>query len=140
MHIRHNSKLKTTKILSYKIRKKRRFWRLYFYKRWRRIRRKTKYFKSNFSIINVYESKKAESEYENLFYVLETNITNLSNENFLNEYDFYDIPGHNEYIKNDESAPSFITTMNEENIESKENQIEKCDENMTYIRGIFQYI
>ena len=30
--------------------------------------------------------------------------------------------------------------MNEENIESKENQIEKCDENMTYIRGIFQYI
>ena len=88
MHIRHNSKLKTTKILSYKIRKKRRFRRLYFYKRWRRIRRKTKYFKSNFSIINVYESKKAESEYENLFYVLETNITNLSNENFLNEYVF----------------------------------------------------
>ena len=30
--------------------------------------------------------------------------------------------------------------MNEENIESKENQIEKCDKNMTYIRGIFQYI
>ena len=30
--------------------------------------------------------------------------------------------------------------MKEENIESKENQIEKCDENMRYIRGIFQYI
>ena len=30
--------------------------------------------------------------------------------------------------------------MKEENIESKENQIEKCDENMRYIKGIFQYI
>ena len=30
--------------------------------------------------------------------------------------------------------------MNEENIESKENKIEKCDENMRYIKGIFQYI
>ena len=30
--------------------------------------------------------------------------------------------------------------MNEENIESKENKIEKCDENMRYSRGIFQYI
>ena len=30
--------------------------------------------------------------------------------------------------------------MNEENIESKENKNEKCDENMRYSRGIFQYI
>ena len=30
--------------------------------------------------------------------------------------------------------------IDDENIESKENQIEKCDENMRYIRGIFQYI
>ena len=137
--IRHNSKLKQPKFYHIKLEKKEDSEDYIFIKDGEESEGKQNILKV-ISNINVDESKKAEPEYENLFYVLETNITNLSNENFLNEYDFYDIPGLNEYIKNDESAPSFITTMNEENIESKENQIEKCDENMTYIRGIFQYI
>ena len=137
--IRHNSKLKQPKFYHIRLEQKEDSEDYIFIKDGEESEGKQNILKV-ISNINVDESKKAEPEYENLFYVLETNITNLSNENFLNEYDFYDIPGLNEYIKNDESAPSFITTMNEENIESKENQIEKCDENMRYIRGIFQYI
>ena len=37
-------------------------------------------------------------KYEELFYVLEIEIKNIKNENLLNEYDFYDIPGLDEYI------------------------------------------
>ena len=45
------------------------------------------------SNINTEESKQVEPNYENLFYVLETKITNISNEKFLENYGFYDIPG-----------------------------------------------
>ena len=137
--IRHNSKLKQPKFYHIKLEKKEDSEDYIFIKDGEESEGKQNILKV-ISNINVDETKKAEPEYKNLFYVLETNITNLSNENFLNEFDFYDIPGLNEYIKNNESAPSIITTMNDENIESKENQIEKCDENMRYIRGIFQYI
>ena len=37
-------------------------------------------------------------KYEELFYVLEIEIKNIENEKLLNDYDFYDIPGLDEYI------------------------------------------
>ena len=37
-------------------------------------------------------------KYEELFYVLEIGIKNIENEKLLNDYDFYDIPGLDEYI------------------------------------------
>ena len=85
--IRHNSKLKTTKILSYKTIKKEDSEDYIFIKDGEESEGKQNILKV-ISNINGDESKKAEPEYENLFYVLETNITNLSNENFLNEYVF----------------------------------------------------
>ena len=85
--IRHNSKLKTTKILSYKTIKKEDSEDYIFIKDGEESEGKENILKV-ISNINVDESQKAEPEYENLFYVLETNITNLSNENFLNEYVF----------------------------------------------------
>ena len=61
------------------------------------------------SNINTDESKK-EPDYKELFFVLETNITNIKNEEFLNNYDFYDVPGLNELLttgkNNKESAPT----------------------------------
>ena len=38
--------------------------------------------------------------FEDLFYVLEIEIKNIKNQELLNNYDFYDIPGVNQYIKN----------------------------------------
>ena len=37
-----------------------------------------------------------EPTYENLFYMLEIKVKNIENNEFLNQYDFYDIPGLNE--------------------------------------------
>ena len=39
-----------------------------------------------------------EPAYENLFYMLEIKVKNIENNEFLKEYDFYDIPGLNEYF------------------------------------------
>ena len=109
------------------------------------------------SNINTDESKK-EPDYKELFFVLETNITNIKNEEFLNNYDFYDVPGLNELLttgKNDkEAAPTSekneYTILkkdeedeNEEEEVQKENKdikIEESNENMRYIKGIFKYI
>ena len=138
--IRHNSKLKLPKFYHIILEQKENSEDYSFIKDGEELEGKENILKK-ISNINVNESEKAEPDYENLFYVLETNITNISNEKFLNEYDFYDIPGLNEYIKNEESAPSIITTMTDkENIENKENKNEKFDENLRYIKGIFQYI
>ena len=38
--------------------------------------------------------------FDDLFYVLEIEIKNIKNQELLNNYDFYDIPGVNQYIKN----------------------------------------
>ena len=37
-------------------------------------------------------------KYENIFYMLETKIINIDNNEFLKKYDFYDIPGLNENV------------------------------------------
>ena len=42
-------------------------------------------------------------KYEELFYVLEIKINTIQNEALLNNYDFYDIPGLDEYIKGEDN-------------------------------------
>ena len=51
------------------------------------------------NINNENKEENSEPQYDNLFYVLETDISNIENKEFLSKYDFYDIPGLNEYIK-----------------------------------------
>ena len=114
------------------------------------------------SNINTEESNKAEPDYGNLFYVLETKITNIQNENFLDNYDFYDVPGLNEFLtggKNENDAAPPTSEKNEfeilqknndeeeeENEEEKKENMKKAikneesNENMRYIKGIFKYI
>ncbi len=38
-------------------------------------------------------------KFDSLFYMLETNITNIENKEFLLNHDFYDLPGINEFIQ-----------------------------------------
>ena len=61
-------------------------------------------------------------KYEELFYILEIKINTIKNEELLNNYDFYDIPGLDEYIKEKEN----------------ENEIEK-KKRMKYIDNLFKY-
>ena len=58
--------------------------------------------------INKEEKNNQEPQYENLFYMLETNITNIENKEFLKTHDFYDIPGLNEYIISDKKNDNNI--------------------------------
>ena len=86
------------------------------------------------SEINKEEVNVKEPKYDNLFYMLETNIVNIKNEEFLKNHDFYDIPGLNEYIQSNEKE-------NDDKIEienEKKEEIKKANEDMKY--GIFQYI
>ena len=87
------------------------------------------------SEINKEESNVIEPKYDNLFYMLETNIVNIKNEEFLKNHDFYDIPGLNEYIKSNEKEKVDKIKKNEKNEE-----IKQANEDMKYIKGIFQYI
>lgn len=88
------------------------------------------------SEINKEEVNVKEPKYDNLFYMLETNIVNIKNEEFLKNHDFYDIPGLNEYIQsNEKEKVDKIEIENEKNEE-----IKKANEDMKYIKGIFQYI
>ena len=71
-------------------------------------------------------------KYEELFYVLEIEIKNIKNEQLLNNYDFYDIPGLDEYI------PEKINTSKLDDKTSEPNK-EKSKEKMKYIEGLFKY-
>ena len=59
-------------------------------------------------------------KYENLFYMLETNILTIENKDFLLHHDFYDIPGLNEYIVGEKKE--------EEKKEEKKKEEEKKEE------------
>ena len=63
-------------------------------------------------------SENGEPQYDNLFYMLETNIKSIENKEFLKTHDFYDIPGLNEFMR----------TNNDENKENKENNNENNEE------------
>ena len=73
-------------------------------------------------------NKESDSEpnYINLFYVLETPIQNIENKDFLSKYDFYDIPGLNEFIKEQKTQSGNILNENEE--EKKEDNEENDEE------------
>ena len=88
------------------------------------------------SEINKQEVSVKEPKYDNLFYMLETNITNIENKEFLKNHDFYDIPGLNEYIKSNENE--IIEKKEKSNEKNKE--IKQTNEDMKYIKGIFQYL
>ena len=93
------------------------------------------------SDINKTEASAEEPKYENLFYMLETNITNIKNKEFLKTHDFYDIPGLNEYILSDKKKEEKKGNDKNNNDNNKRNQnIEQSNEDMRYIKGIFQYI
>ena len=72
-------------------------------------------------------------KFEELFYVLEIEIKNIKNEELLNKYDFYDIPGLDEYIM-DQNANN-----NQNDISSEEKVEKKSNEKMKYIEGLFKY-
>ena len=82
--------------------------------------------------------------YENLFYMLELNIINIKNNEFLKTYDFYDMPGLNENIKEkNEDLSIKEENSNNEIIEKKEksfntNIIEK-EQEMKYISKLFPF-
>ena len=92
--------------------------------------------------INKAEKGNQEPKYENLFYMLETNITNIENKEFLKEHDFYDIPWLNEYIVSDKKEVKEEKKEEEKNKNSNQRNedIEETEEDMRYIKGIFQYL
>ena len=75
--------------------------------------------------------------YDKLFYVLETDIKNIENKEFLSKYDFYDVPGLNEFISNenektDEKDKKYNKPQEKENIltdekDDNENNSDKSD-------------
>ena len=96
-------------------------------------------------------------KYENLFYMLETNILTIENKDFLLHHDFYDIPGLNEYIvgekKEEEKKEEKKKEEEKKEEEKKEDEKTKekkknkkfndttiSNEDMKYISGIFKYI
>ena len=108
--------------------------------------------------INDEEKENQEPKYENLFYMLETNITNIENKEFLKTHDFYDIPGLNEYIisdkKVDTEAKDDKKEQKKEHKEEKKETDEKKEDNsnpriqtteesqedMRYIKGLFKFL
>ena len=116
------------------------------------------------SINNKNKSNNTEPKYDDLFYILETDIKNIENKKFLSLYDFYDIPGLNEFIENqNNSHEENIDNKNKNAYKSKNNKeinnlpapisidsniikkskidedIELPKENMRYIKGLFQF-
>ena len=84
--------------------------------------------KKMISSINT-DNKETDSEpnYINLFYVLETPIKNIENKQFLSKYDFYDIPGLNEFIKEQKTESENI--INEtKNLDEKKKENDEDDD------------
>ena len=77
-------------------------------------------------------------KYENLFYMLETNILTIENKDFLLHHDFYDIPGFNNYIEEEEKKEDEKKKKKKKN--KKFNDTTISNEDMKYISGIFKYI
>ena len=82
-----------------------------------------------------------ESKYENLFYMLETKIINIDNNEFLKKYDFYDIPGLNEKlnITNEELLKIKEENKNNEKKKGKSIHHNFFEQEMRYINKLFPY-
>ena len=99
--------------------------------------------KEKIKLINENENKYSVPQYENLFWMLEINTAYISNQNLMKEYDFYDIPGLNEYIKTEKNmdCPPPNSIINVSNDINQRNNIDKNHENQnSYIKGIFKYL
>lgn len=120
--------------------------------------------KNKIQSINKSLDNLSELQYENLFWMLEINKVIIENKYFMENYDFYDIPGLNEYIKDNENdnqnnikeskidegaAPSpLINIKKDENIlnlvekKSDDNMRNKEMDNEIYnhIKGVFKYL
>ena len=75
--------------------------------------------KNKIASINNGEHSFSEPKYEDLFWMLEINKIIIENEEFMKTHDFYDIPGLNEYINEDEKL---ITNNEEINISNTLNE------------------
>ena len=76
--------------------------------------------------INDVEKENQEPKYENLFYMLETNITNIENKEFLKTHE-------KSYIK-------VIGDKKNDNYNPRIQKIEEYQENMRYIKGLFKFL
>ena len=75
-----------------------------------------------------------EIKYDELFYVLEIKINYIKNEELLNNYDFYDIPGLDEYITGDE-----YKKKNDDSDDENNNNVEDKNKRFKYIDNLFKY-
>ena len=84
----------------------------------------------------------SESNYENLFYMLELKIININNIEFLKKYDFYDMPGLNENIneKNENISTKEENIINEGVSKNKQIHCDIKEEEIKYINKIFPYL
>ena len=100
--------------------------------------------KEKIKLINKNENSYSEPKYENLFWMLEINKTFINNKKLMKEYDFYDIPGLNEYIKteNNIDCPPPIIEYSDSNQKNHINSSEEKEnkESFKYIKGIFKYL
>ena len=67
-------------------------------------------------------SENGEPKYDNLFYMIETNIKSIENKEFLKTHDFYDIPGLNEFMRTKNNENESNTENNNENNEEEEEE------------------
>ena len=80
--------------------------------------------------------------------MLEINTTYINNINLMKEYDFYDIPGLNEYIRTEKNMdcppPNIINNVsndiNQINTIEKNQENEENQKSCNYIEGIFKYL
>ena len=70
-------------------------------------------------------SENGEPKYDTLFYMLETNIKNIENKEFLKSHDFYDIPGLNEFMRTNENEVKTNDGNNNEKVIEKKGENEK---------------
>ena len=74
-------------------------------------------------------SENGEPQYDNLFYMIETNIKSIENKEFLKTHDFYDIPGLNEFMRTNNNENEANTENINENNEKEEEEEETMSEN-----------
>ena len=86
-----------------------------------------KIIKNKIKSINEKEHNSSEPKYENLFWMLEINKIIIENKQFMENHDFYDIPGLNEYIitnerpkEKEQDKPIEQNRQNNEIIDNKE--------------------
>ena len=77
-------------------------------------------------------SENGEPKYEQLFYMLETNIKSIENKSFLKNHDFYDIPGLNEYMRTSNNENENNGGANEPN-DNDINEENDMEDNQEYL-------